>query len=276
MPHQNITFNASALVDLRWEDMKAVLSKKSLRHQSSENEDTLTVFAVDGPILYSTLFIKTPASDSYPFGESYTKANNDADLADYEANYKASENNVLDFRTSDGRLTVRDSTANRTSNFKLRVFSFKTAAAGSVHNVNPVTDADYGDAAISFFDVSGAPCAEADAVKTVVDWEPHYNYEIIGGYMDVPSAIKDGTSDAWYLSVIGVPDYPPEMFGSVDYISEVNLEAVSTQKIISNGRAVSYMPYNYGGAPHTNRLRFIVKHPKGAQQRFQVYIEHFS
>lgn len=276
MPNQNASFNAAALLDLRWADMKEILQKKSLRHQSSESEDTLTIFAVDGPVLYRTVFIKAPASDSYPFPEDYTKANNDADLADYEANYKATENGVLDARASDGRLTVRDSTANRTTNFKLRVFSFKTAKTGSVHNVNPVTDADYGDATLSLFDENGQPCADADAVKSIIDWEPHYNYEIIGGYMDVPASFKDGASDAWFLSVIGVPDYPPEMFGSVDYISEVNLEAVSTQKIVSDGRAVSYMPYNYGGAPHTNRLRFVVKHPKGAAQRFQVYIEHFA
>ena len=128
------------------------------------------------------------------------------------------------------------------------------------------------------YDVSGSlitdPTLSGSAVKTIVDWEPHYNYEIIGGYMDLPLNLLNGATDQWFLSVIGVPDLPAIYYGSVPYISEVNLEAVTSGQINSNGRAISYLPYKYGGYP-TNKLRFIIKHPAGAQERFQLYMEHF-
>jgi hypothetical protein len=88
--------------------------------------------------------------------------------------------------------------------------------------------------------------------------------------------LRDGTTNQWFISAVGVPDYPPVFFGQVDFVSEVNLEAVTNQRVISDGRAVSFMPYNYGGNPHTNRMRFTIKHPAGAQQRFQCYLEHFT
>ena len=183
--------------------------------------------------------------------------------------------------TADGRITVRDSTANRTTNFKLRAISFYTAElTAGFHNVSPVTGLDYGDVTMSLFQADGTPITteedEALAVKTVLDFEPHYNYEIIGGFLDIPSDLKDGTTDAWFIAAIGVPDYPPAYYGSIDFISEVNIEAVTSGRVMSDGRAVSFMPYQYAGMPHTNKLRFIIRHPAGAKKRFQLYIEHFT
>lgn len=182
--------------------------------------------------------------------------------------------------TADGRLSVRDTTANRTTNFKLRAITVHTAdLTGGVHNVSPVSNQDYGDLTVHLYDANGNAITDEQneglAVKTVFDFDPTYNYEIIGGFMDLPSDLKDGTTNEWYISAVGVPDYPPQYYGQIDFISEVNLEAVSASRVTSDGRAVSYMPYNYGGNPYTNRLRFTIKHPVGIKKRFQIYIEHF-
>jgi hypothetical protein len=182
--------------------------------------------------------------------------------------------------TADGRIVVRESTASRTTNFKLRAISFYTSElVEGFHNVNPVTGADYGDVEMSLFKEDGTKITEEEdevlAVKTILDFEPHYTYEIIGGFLDIPSSLKDGTTDKWFISAVGVPDYPKEMFGSIDFISEVNIEAVTTSRVTSDGRAISFLPYQYGGVPHTNRLRFTIKHPAGIKKRFQLYIEHF-
>lgn len=277
MSKQSASFNATVTVECCWADFKSFVASKGLLHQFVEDSDTLTAFAIDGNVAYKAFLVKAPESNVYPFTPDYDKAANDADLAEFEASFRATGNRTLDPRASDGRLTVRQSTANRMGNFKLRAVTFVTAKSGSLHNVSPITDADYGDVTVKLYDALGALTTnEADAVKTVVDFEPHYDYEIIGGFIDLPAELKGGATNQWYISAVGVPDYPPAYFGQVDFASEVNLEAVTNQRIISDGRAVSFMPYNYGGNPHTNLMRFTVKHPAGAQMRFACYLEHFT
>jgi len=251
-----------------WADFKKWLNGTygALAFTWTESPEAYVVVAVDGPFFRTVGINKVdPASD---------------DQADFEAAYKTQPLAPKEARTKDGRLVVRDSTANRTTNFKLRAVSFYTAElTEGFHNVNPVTGADYGDVTMRLFKADGSEITTEEdeilAVKTILDFEPHYNYEIIGGFLDIPSDLKDGVTDAWYISAVGVPDYPPEYFGQIDFISEVNIEAVTSARVTSDGRAVSFLPYNYGGMPHTNLLRFIIRHPVGVKKRFQLFIEHF-
>jgi hypothetical protein len=180
----------------------------------------------------------------------------------------------------DGRPIFVGSTAKRTTNFRVRAMSFYSARlADGLHNVNPLTDSDYGDATITLKDAQGNVVSDPDqletVVRTVLDWEPHYNYEIISGRIDIPSDLRDGMTDLWYVSAIGVPDYPPEYYGSIPFINDVNVEAITTQQVQADGRAISYMPYCLNGIPGTNKLRFTIKHPAGVRQRFQLLIEHY-
>lgn len=261
-----------------WTGWKSVQASKYLVTQYEETSAEYTIWGYDGPEALVCSIWKGNVPSGVIEGTGYTQDQNDADKADFEANFKPTGNAPIQPKTKDGRQTVRDSCANRTTNFNLRAITFYTARSGSVHNINPVTDADWGDATMRLYDASGSlvtdPTLSGSVVKTVIDWMPHYNYEIVGGFMDIPTSIKDGATDQWYLSGIGVPDLPAQMYGSVPYISEINLEAITAQRVTSDGRAISYLPYNYAGYP-TNKLRFIVKHPAGAQSRFQLYLEHF-
>lgn len=166
----------------------------------------------------------------------------------------------------------------RMPNFALRCMSFYTSKLDSIHNVNPLNDDDIGDLTMSLFKKANGTWVAAtdiDATKTVIDWEPQYNSEMIGGTLDLPSGLAGGSTDEWFLACIGVPDYPSQYGGSLVYLTETNLEAVTRTHVDLDGRATSYMAYNFGGAPHTNRIRFIFKHPAGAQKRFQIQIDHF-
>lgn len=228
------------------------------------------------------------------YGSVFTcTVEDEADVADFDAHRVVSRQvptaedgfilalaSTKPLQTADGRLAIRNTTANRTQNFKLRAVTFYSADRGNVHNVSPITGSDYGDISVKLYNADGAELAPGDdvslAVKTVLDFDPTYSYEIIGGYVDLPDDLKGGTTDQWYLAAIGVPDYPPAYFGQIDFLSEVNLEAATTTRVVSDGRAVSYLPHAYGGAPHTNRLRFILKYPPGVRKRFAIYIEHFT
>lgn len=265
----------------RWTDWKTVQSIKNYVLQYEEDALAYTIWGYDGPEIHTCKIYK----GSIAYTETdYTQQQNDDDKSDFETNYKNNDaaNAAIMPKSKDGRHAVRYTAANRTKNFKLRVFSFysgKLLSNALVHNVNPVTDADYNDITVKIYNAQGGEITssllQSTSVKTVIDWEPTYDFEIIGGYLDTPSSLKDGSSDAWFLSVIGVPDYTIDQGGSVDYISETNLEAVTTQQMNSDGRAISFMAYNYGGAPHTNKMRFVLKHPAGASKRFQFYVEHY-
>jgi len=178
----------------------------------------------------------------------------------------------------DGRPIYKFSITNRTTNYKLRAISFYTAQSGSVHNLDPNGN-DYGDVTMKMYDVTGSLVTTGSlAAKTVIDFEPTYSYEILSGFIDVPSVLAGGTTDQWFLTAVAVPDYPPAYGGSIDYVSQVNLEAIAANfnRLVADGRAVSFMANQAAsGAPHTNKLRFIFYHPLGAVARFQIYVEHF-
>lgn len=257
-----------------WATWKSLQSSKFLVTQHDDDGSMYTVYGYDGPEVVLCYVWKGELVGN----RGITQEQNDANKADFETNYKPTSNRPIEARTADGRAEVRHTTAKRTTNFNLRVLSFYTARSGSMHNINPVNDTDFGDALMCNYDVSGSlvtdPEMSGSMVKTVIDWEPHYNYEVIGGYVHTPSSLMNGTTDQWYLGVIGVPDLPVQMYGSVPYISETNIEAVTTRVVESDGCAVSFLPYKFYGYP-TNKLRFIFKHPPGAQQRFQIYVRHF-
>jgi hypothetical protein len=256
---------------LSWTEFKALLVRKAgTAYEAVTTANAIEVSLYDGGRSWLCVLYTDDTDPGYDVGA----------LNEWNASYVSRANRAQTQRTEDGRITVRDSTANRTTNFKLRAVSFYTADfVGGLHNVSPITWSDYGDVTVRLFKADDSEITvevdEVLAVKTILDFEPPYNYEIIGGFLDIPSDLKDGTTDAWFISAVGVPDYPPEYFGQIDFISEVNIEAVTAARVTSDGRAISYLPYNHGGMPHTNLLRFVIRHPVGVKKRFQLYIEHF-
>jgi hypothetical protein len=177
--------------------------------------------------------------------------------------------------TADGRLTTRGTVA-QVGKHRMRCVTFYTADPSKLDNTKPDGVTDYGDMTLKCYDVNGAEITAAPytaVVKTVLDFEPLHNYEIIGGEVSVPPTLKDGTSDAWFASCVGVPDVPAELGGSVDFVNNVNLEAFDGILDI-DGRATTYLTYS--AAYHTNKVRFIFRHPAGDSRRFQIFLELFS
>lgn len=280
---QTVNFGGHIVITMKWQDFKATVVNKNMQIQyvnttaNAQSNDCYQIFAYDGYLVYTCLLILPTYSSQYQFDTTYTQTQNDNDCADFTTNFMSKANTSVEPKTIDGRIAIKDSVANRTTNFKLRAFSFYTSTGqSSVHNVSPLTNTDHGDVALTMYSSVGVVTLDpTQATIEHLDFMPNYNYEIIGGFIDIPTSIAGGNTNAWFISAIGVPDLPPINYGSIDFVSEVNLEAIASNgRVVSNGRAVSYLPYNYGGYP-TNKIRFIFKHPIGNQQRFQIYIEHF-
>lgn len=271
-----VDFRNANVVDRRWTDFKNLIASKGLTGivQYEFDDDHYTVWASDGVFTY----VCSIFSGSVPYTSDYQQSQNDADLSDFRATYVTNNKGNAPTlpKAKDGRDIVKLSVTNRTTNFKKRSVYFKTATSGSIVNHDP-NDADYGDATYTMYDVTGTMTQlGALAVKTVVDWEPVSNYEIIAGGVDVDPTIKGGTTDQYWIAAIGVPDYPAVAGGSVDYINKTNLEMFAGGNYNADGRAVSFMANQAtSGAPHTNKMRFIIWHPPGAAKRFQIYVEAF-
>jgi hypothetical protein len=214
-----------------------------------------------------------------------------SDKSDFETNYKTAATStasaddarvlgtvanhipLLTPRAGDGRPTVRITTANRTKNFRLKVFSFCPGDATTLMNKSS-TFTNNTDVTMTCYNAEGSVTTDKDqAVKSIIDYEPTHDYEVIGGWIDVPTSVKGGTTGLWWISCIGVPDLPAAYGGSVQFVTGTNLEAVYTQKVVSDGRATQYLTYN--ATYHTNKLRWITLHPTGTNDRFQIYVETF-
>jgi hypothetical protein len=175
---------------------------------------------------------------------------------------------------TDGRLVVRNTTANQTKTFNLKCFNFKPGDSSSVENL----DSDFngiGDITATCYKADGTVTADPTlAVKTVLDWEPSNSYDIIGGWIDIPGTVTGGTPGEWYITIIGVPDVPAVYGGSVVFVSPVDLSLVTQARIVSDGRATQFMKHD--ATYHTNKLRLIVKHPASSTNpRLQMYLETF-
>lgn len=93
--NQEIQFNASAVVTLRWPDFKSIVSSKNLSVQFITRGDSYAVFAVDNIIAYVCTLVLLDQSAAFPFPDDYSQSQNDIDVADFESVYKPKANASL-------------------------------------------------------------------------------------------------------------------------------------------------------------------------------------
>jgi hypothetical protein len=130
-------------------------------------------------------------------------------------------------------------------------------------------------ATIKFYDDQGTELTtqvdiDANCVKTVLDWEPPWDYEIIGGQFR-QQALPPGNI---YLGVIAVPDVPAAGGGSIEFVNGVNLKSVGLEDSVrSDGRTSKKLAYD--ATYHTNKLRFILRHDAGVQHTMDIMMEIF-
>lgn len=263
-----------------WTGWKAVQTAKGGIHQYDDNGTVYTIWFYDGPEAHICNIWKSTVPNNVVSG-GYSQNQNNADKTDFETNFKSTGNALLVPHALDGRPNIRTTTASKTHNFNLKVFSF--VPGDHTKLINKAADfTDAGDVTMICYDVNGnVTTNQSSAVKTVLDWEPTYNYEIIGGWMDIPSGIAGGTQGQWYFQVVGVPDVPSYMGGTIPFIYPTDMALIYSAQIVSNGRASQYLTYN--ATYHTNKLRWIMRHPAnvgglfgGSTPWMQVYMETFT
>jgi len=98
----SITFGSGLVtVNMRWTGFKAMAASKSLNIQYSDDGDYYTVFGLDSSIAYVCNLWKNRFPQPDP--DDYSREQNDADLAEFEAAFKAKSNKPTSPILSDGR-----------------------------------------------------------------------------------------------------------------------------------------------------------------------------
>lgn len=92
----------------RWTDWKSQNATKGGQYQSDDDGDTYTVWFYDGPEVHLCTIWKELVPDGV-LASGYSQAENDADRADFEANYLSSSNGVISPRANGGSTVVTQS-----------------------------------------------------------------------------------------------------------------------------------------------------------------------
>ncbi len=107
-------------------------------------------------------------------------------------------------------------------------------------------------------------------VKTVLDFEPTFDYEMIGGAL----RINSNPSQDIRLWIVGAPDIPAIYGGSKEFASGINLKFLAPDSSFEiDGRVTKYVTYS--AVTHSGKLRVILKHPAGLQVNMQIVIHTY-
>lgn len=251
------------LLELSWTEFKAFVAARAMAMQFYDAGGQYRVFAFDGPICYACNVMQDAGSDQ----------------TDFEANYKSSANaKIGEQKDSDNAVLSRVKAAPTGWTFQFRCFDFTTALPASLNNSDN-TGADLGDVNMKFYKANGTQVTSPGVLdvdqlaitKTVVDFEPAYDYYIIGGHSKSPiTPVSDCR-----LFVVAVPDIPAPYGGSKVMVNNANFRLITgNDKIDTDGRAAKLL--SYSATYHTNKLRFIFNHAAGEQIGFIVAIEHYK
>lgn len=167
-------------------------------------------------------------------------------------------------RDTEGALLSRNKITKTGWHYQPHALSFKTAKLASIYNKN-VAGNDLGFSTIKLYKSNGDEITDSLyenlCVKTVVEWMPTHDYEIVGAKF-----YQDSTLDTdIYMWVIGVPDIPAQYGGSIPFgQGGVNLRWVASgQGLNTDGRSSKLLVYD--ATNKTNKFQLVFKHNAGVQ-----------
>lgn len=159
---------------------------------------------------------------------------------------------------------------------QFRCFEFTTAMWNSLVSLRPDDGEPVGDCSIKFYDSNGDEITSeaniAQAVRTEINWEAEWDFDIAGG-MVVTSAEITQDVRAW---VVAAPDLPAEYGGyKVNICGGLNLRFFQPGiPVTFDGRTTKRLYHS--DVYHTNKLRIIMRHPAGVQARVMIIFDTYK
>ncbi len=248
-------------IELTWADLKTQLAT-GIPYRYLSISGNYYIYAVDGNFTF----------------ECVVRQNNGDDQIDFETNYKTLAFTTFSQFDTDGAAIVRNKAAKRGWTFCSMPFEFETARLNDTLYSKDSAGADRSFITLKAYDGGGSEVTTpgildanyATIVKTVIDFEPPYDYEIIGGDLRTLTTI---TSDM-RLWLIAAPDVPAPT-GSKEMGGGINLRYLSPGNVWSvDGRVTKYATYN--ATFHTSKIRLIFKYPAGTNENLAVTIQLYK
>jgi hypothetical protein len=185
-----------------------------------------------------------------------------ADHTDFVANYLPGGQSVTSPTDGDGADLTRVKVTEAGWHFQIHSLEWETSKLNSGCNRDE-TGADLGFITVKFYDSGDVELTtqvdiDANCVKTVVDWMPTFDYELLGGEMDQVTAPLTDVR----LYILAAPGLPG---GDTPFATGgINLRRIGDGGIVQiDGRTAKLLSYN--GGVGSNKLRFITRHDAGVK-----------
>lgn len=251
-------------------------------HNKTGSTKTYQGRAIDTGVYYQipdNLLIEYASDDTVltdiTSGDIAISANGSSDIASISEQINFLKSLDLAPKDSDGSPLSRVKITTTGWSYQLHGIEVKTSQLDSIYSKNQ-DGTNFGFTTLKCYDSNNNQLTtqedcDTNCVKTVVDWEPTYDYEIVGGFFKQAS-IPSSDIRLW---VVGVPDVPAQYGGSKLFTANINLKYVGLEEGIKvDGRAPKYMTYN--ATYHSNKLRMILKHNAGEKHDVHVVFELFK
>ena len=185
------------------------------------------------------------------------------------------DSNNYNNRDTDGALITRNKAAKKGWSFWAIALECTTSTLQGTLYCKDSSDIDIPGVFCKIYDANDAEVTTAgilnanlnNCVKTVVDFEMPFDFEIIGGTMRV-NANQSQDVRMW---IIGAPDIPASGGGSKEFASGINLKFLAQDSSFEiDGRVTKFITYD--PTYHSGKIRMLFRHPAGTQANAQVVI----
>lgn len=259
----------------RWTAWKSVYAVKGSLFQYDSDDEIYTICSYDGPDVHICQIYKNQVP--YNTVASYSQIQNDADKADFESNFMPSGNMPLYQSDADGAQIVRQKAAKKGWTFWALPIEITTSTLNELY-CKTASGTDIPGVSFKIYNASDIEITTpgllnanlGTCVKSVIDFEPAFDYEIVGGAL----RINSNPAQDIRLWIIGAPDIPEIYGGSKEFASGINLKFISSDDEFDvDGRVTKFIKHN--PSTHEGKLRIVLKHPAGTQVNMQFVIHMY-
>ena len=260
-----------------WTAWKAAKASRGFIMQYDEDVEKYLIYGYDGPEVHICYVYKGTLSED--LAAFYSQVQNDADKVDFETNFKPTGNQALSQIDTDNAQIVRIKAAKRGWSFWALPIELTTSTISGTTYAKDAGGTDITGIICRIYDENNGEITTpgllnanlSTCVKTVLDFEPTFDYEMIGGEL----RINNNPASDIRLWIIGAPDIPAIYGGSKEFASGVNLKFMAPDASFEiDGRVTKYVTYN--AITHQGKLRLILKHAAGMSVNIQFVIHMYK